>query len=249
MTTGSPAGNVEINPQDLWAKYEDIAMHFNDLIMRLRTQSLAGIAAVSTLVGLFTKEGADIQTDWLVASAIFIAMALFWIAIWCLDFHYYSRLLAGAVAALKKLENETASGNVARIDISTIIEAEFENPSPKPKSSSSGALAFYRIVLLVIVAGAAFSGWMHWSLTKTSHPENDPRREINLSIRDSTADTPRQTASNDDGTGEIYVEKGQRPPPSASSTALTSRPQSPPPARAETSRPAAAEAGPPPPPA
>jgi hypothetical protein len=60
----------EIDVQCLWAKYEDIAMHFNDLLMRLRSQSLAGIAAVSVLVGVFSKEGiADIQLDWTVAEA------------------------------------------------------------------------------------------------------------------------------------------------------------------------------------
>ncbi len=49
--------NEEIDVQKLWEKYEDIAMHFNDLLMRLRTQTLAGIAAVSALVGVFAKEG------------------------------------------------------------------------------------------------------------------------------------------------------------------------------------------------
>ena len=41
--------------RELWEKYEEIAMHFNDLIIRLRTQALAGVAALSTLVGLFAK--------------------------------------------------------------------------------------------------------------------------------------------------------------------------------------------------
>jgi hypothetical protein len=43
----------EIDVQCLWEKYEDIAMHFNDLLIRLRTQSLAGVAALSALVGIF----------------------------------------------------------------------------------------------------------------------------------------------------------------------------------------------------
>jgi hypothetical protein len=157
-----PVHKVQIEPQDLWAKYEDIAMHFNDLIMRLRTQSLAGIAAVSTLVGLFTKEGAvNIQTDWLVAEAIFIAMACFWVAIWCLDFLYYSPLLSGAVTALTKLERDTVSGTVDRIDMSTTIENKFKNLSFTPKMSSLGAILFYAIVLAVIISGAVFSAQMY----------------------------------------------------------------------------------------
>jgi hypothetical protein len=64
--------NYTVNIQSLWEKYEDIAMHFNDLLMRLHTQGLAGIAAVSTLVGIFTKGTAsDFQSDWLVATFIF----------------------------------------------------------------------------------------------------------------------------------------------------------------------------------
>lgn len=89
----------EVDVQSLWVEYEKIAMHFNDLLMRLRTQSLAGIAAISALVGLFAKRdaGGVPQMDWFIAELIFIAMGVFWIAIWCLDMLYYNRLLSGAV--------------------------------------------------------------------------------------------------------------------------------------------------------
>jgi hypothetical protein len=33
---------------EVWTKYEDIAMHFNDLLIRLRTQALGAIAALGT---------------------------------------------------------------------------------------------------------------------------------------------------------------------------------------------------------
>lgn len=90
-----PSGN-QLDLQKLWAKYEDIAMHFNDLLMRLRSQSLAGIAALATIVGVLAKgEIASLSVSWFVAAMIFVAMALFWIAIWCLDFLYYNRLLRG----------------------------------------------------------------------------------------------------------------------------------------------------------
>ena len=112
------AGPQEVNIQSLWEKYEDIAMHFNDLLIRLRTQALAGIAAISTLIGIFTKASPSaLQSDWLIAEAIFIALTLFWIAIFCLDFFYYNRLLVGAVAALKDLEAEARSGQFTGIKI------------------------------------------------------------------------------------------------------------------------------------
>src|SRR5664280_1831888 len=49
----NPTGRAEPEGwplKDVWEKYEDIAMHFNDLLIRLRTQALAAVAAISTLV-------------------------------------------------------------------------------------------------------------------------------------------------------------------------------------------------------
>jgi hypothetical protein len=65
-----PADNKPLDAKawtihDLWAKYEDITMHFNDLLIRLRTQALAGVAALSTLVGIFTRTDKDgIHISW-----------------------------------------------------------------------------------------------------------------------------------------------------------------------------------------
>jgi hypothetical protein len=47
---------------EVWKKYEEITMHFNDLLMRLRTQALAAVAALATIVGIFSKAGADALT-------------------------------------------------------------------------------------------------------------------------------------------------------------------------------------------
>jgi hypothetical protein len=154
----------EVCVESLWAKYEDIAMHFNDLLMRLRSQSLAGVAAVSALIGIFSKEGAlDIHLDWVVAEAIFGALALFWVAVCCLDLLYYNRLLTGAVTAIKQLEEQTkprANFN-GYINMSTVIEAEFKtNPFRLKSPRFIGVTAFYIIVLLAIVAGGVFSDQM-----------------------------------------------------------------------------------------
>ena len=157
------AVNQKIDVQSLWAKYEDIAMHFNDLLMRLRSQSLAGIAAVSVLVGVFSTEGiADIQLDWTVAEAIFIALAVFWIAILCLDLLYYNRLLIGAVKALRNLEKQTECGQTfdGHINMSTSIEAEFTLTSRRRTSRFGGVIFFYVLVFAVIVAGIIWTDYM-----------------------------------------------------------------------------------------
>jgi hypothetical protein len=159
----TPTVTQKIDVQSLWAKYEDIAMHFNDLLMRLRSQSLAGVAAVSALVGIFSKEGAlDIHMEWIVAEAIFGALGAFWIAIWCLDLLYYNRLLKGAVTALRKLEEQTKPAETfdGHIDMSTLIEAEFRQKVFGFNGRFGGVVAFYVIVFLVIAAGVFFSDLM-----------------------------------------------------------------------------------------
>ena len=152
----------EINIQKLWEKYEDIAMHFNDLLMRLRSQGLAGVAALSTLVGIFAKqEPSNFQIDWLVAMFIFVALAASWVAIGCIDLLYYNRLLMGAVAALVELEECSKDSRIDGINMSTLIVREF---TAKPNYSSfKGVFLFYGIVFMLTVGGIMFSWCMHTS--------------------------------------------------------------------------------------
>lgn len=152
------------NVQQLWEKYEDVAMHFNDLLIRLRTRSLAGVAAISTLVGIFTKEGtADIATEWLIATAIFSAMALFWVAIFFLDLFYYNRLLMGAVTAVTGLEDASQSDQpfTSGINLSSVIKREFETGAWESPKRFHGVYVFYGIVWAVILLGAGFSACMY----------------------------------------------------------------------------------------
>ena len=154
--------NDEINVQRLWEHYETIAMHFNDLLIRLRTQSLAGVAAISAVVGIFAKEGGagDIHLDWQIAQAIFLAMTGFWIAIWCLDMGYYNRLLSGAVDAIEELEKKTADGVGfdGEIDMSRTIVAQFRRDWWNwKKRSYDGVVSFYAIVLVLLITGVWFA--------------------------------------------------------------------------------------------
>ena len=152
----------QINVQRLWEQYERIAMHFNDLLMRLRTQSLAGVAAVSAVVGIFSKDGSagSIHLDWAIVEAIFLAMAGFWIAIWCLDIGYYNRLLNGAVNAIVELEKTTKRPLKfeGEIRMSQAIEDQFDRPWLNlAKRSYYGVVAFYLIVLALLIAGFCFA--------------------------------------------------------------------------------------------
>jgi len=101
--------------QSQWAKYEDIAMHFNDLTMRLRLQALAGVGAAALIAGgISTHQG---QLDERQIGIFLMAMSLIWAGIYLLDVYYYQALLKGAVAAIVDLEK-----SLPGVDLSTKIE-------------------------------------------------------------------------------------------------------------------------------
>jgi len=147
---------------DVWNKYEKIAMHFNDLIIKLRTQALAGVAALSTVVTLFAKSDAASSGVWGLAAFIFAGLCLAWIAIWIIDFSYYNRLLTGAVMSIVRLEERSKiSSFVRHIDMSTSIEAAVANDHQRPKFKQYlklnwGRWAFYIIVFDALAAGFIF---------------------------------------------------------------------------------------------
>lgn len=95
-------------------------MHFNDLLIKLRTQALAAVAALTTIVGIFAKSEANTKTNWEMIAFALAILIVFWIAIWILDFCYYNRLLLGAAEALFNLENASKDKlRIDRIEIST----------------------------------------------------------------------------------------------------------------------------------
>lgn len=100
----------------LWKEYQDIAVGFHDLIIQLRVKSLGGVAAIIGLFGALVKLGGSTPTPWGAISAVFAVLSLAWAAIAALDGLYYSRLLDGAVKAIKELER-----NGGRIELTCRI--------------------------------------------------------------------------------------------------------------------------------
>lgn len=149
-----------------WKKYENIAMHFNDLIIRLRTQSIGGIAALAAILGIFLTDkngNNDITFNYGLASIALLLLILFWIAIWILDLRYYNRLLEGAVNAILILEkNKEKFFKDKEINLSTNIENAFYRRFPhEPKGFIkrffSGRNGFYVIVLISLLLGFSIS--------------------------------------------------------------------------------------------
>jgi hypothetical protein len=159
---------------EVWKKYEELAQHFNDLLMRLRSQSLGAVAAFATAASVLLK-GDAIGTDfrWGSLVAVFSSLSVFWLAIWMLDFLYYNRLLLGAVDALEKIEDESTRRNrIFEINLSTRIEAvvarrmkyveEKRDVHGKKKSSlkrAKGLWWFYGLVMGLLLLATGISCW------------------------------------------------------------------------------------------
>lgn len=154
---------------EAWDKYESVAMHFNDLLMRLRTQALGAVVAISTLTGVVTTSGIFPRTSWGISFTIFSLLAVAWLAVWILDFCYYNRLLIGAVTAILELEEKSrTTSHISHINLSTRIHeaagAEFLTKSRISNAESRrrifGRWFFYASVFCVLLACAL------WSLNK-----------------------------------------------------------------------------------
>jgi hypothetical protein len=147
----------------LWKEYEGVAMHFNDLIIRLRSQSLGAVAAFATLAAVFVKNDTTAELRWGLLMGAFALLSMFWVAVWALDLGYYNRLLAGAVDALLIIESESqGSKSVDRIELSTKIEARVKSGGV---GTNTYRIIFYVVVFLALLAGLAVSACMffrHW---------------------------------------------------------------------------------------
>jgi hypothetical protein len=109
-----------VDPQvlDQWYRYEEIAMHFNTLIMQFRLQLLGGAGLIGTVASYLIggKIKSDAQRHWLrfvVSGGLFVLIA----AAAALDVFYYEQLLRGSVEGLLDLESQHPE-----IQLSTTIE-------------------------------------------------------------------------------------------------------------------------------
>jgi hypothetical protein len=90
----------------VWKEYEGVAMHFNELIIKLRSQSLGAVAVFATLAGVIVKSDTSTKFRWGFLLGVFTLLSFFWVAVWILDLCYDNRLLAGAVKAIEEIEKK-----------------------------------------------------------------------------------------------------------------------------------------------
>jgi hypothetical protein len=148
---------------ELWKEYEQVTMHFNDLIIKLRSQSLGAVAAFATLAGVVAKSDTKPEVRWGLLTGAFGLLSVFWVAVLALDLGYYNRLLAGAVDTLLTIESKSlGSEKVDRIELSTKIE---ERVATGGVGNNRYRIVFYVLVLAALLAGCAISAYMRCSAT------------------------------------------------------------------------------------
>jgi hypothetical protein len=139
----------------LWDKYESVAMHFNELLIRLRTQALGGLTGIVALSGLAINfaQRPESKAQWEILFGTLLFFALAWVALWILDLCYYNPLLQGAVDALVAHESRTptlVNGGDKSINLSTKILNRVPNYTRYIKG-------FYSVVLAGLVLGIAYT--------------------------------------------------------------------------------------------
>ncbi len=115
----------EYSKFDVWKEHENIAMHFNGLLMQLRLRALAAVGFIVTIGGIFAKNQ-DNGVNWALLSVILFIVLLAWISTYVIDRFYYNKLLTGSVKAIVELE-KLDDGSGIPILASTVIEKEFSN--------------------------------------------------------------------------------------------------------------------------
>lgn len=119
----------------LWSKHEDTAIHFNDLLIKLRIQILGGVSISGTLAATIEKNSHSLRY-------IFVSFWVIWGAVWILDACYYSRLLSGAVEATIDIEREFPG-----FQMSTKIK---RSVNKNLKKVGGGVNIFYSIIFICL---------------------------------------------------------------------------------------------------
>lgn len=113
----------ELDPMvfDYWKESENVAMHFNDLLVRFRIQALALLVATGTIL-IFASRMIEPAKD--ATSAVggeasltvltvgLFSLAFIWVIVAVVDFFYYQRLLEGAIKELLRIENDLSGGAI-----------------------------------------------------------------------------------------------------------------------------------------
>ena len=134
----------------LWFHYEEIAMHFNELIIQYRLQLLGGLGALGAIFSYIVGTNISDRDKYIhIRAYIVTSLLLVFIAAASLDIFYYSQLLEGAVKAIVDFE-----ALHPEIQLSTTIANQF-NGSPPPIVQIVYGLLLMPLVVLAVYSWIA----------------------------------------------------------------------------------------------
>ena len=99
----------------VWSKYEDVAIHFNDLIMRWRIQAIGGLLTLLTLAGFVVGDAETLTTRYRAMLILAGTLSTAWVGVALIDLFYYRKLLSGAVDAIEEVETATRDIRLSRL--------------------------------------------------------------------------------------------------------------------------------------
>lgn len=140
--------------QSVWEKSEDVAIHFNDLIMRWRLQAVGGLAAITTLAGFVVGDADTFRDRYKAMLMLSLFLACAWVGVAVLDLFYYRLLLLGSVRSIRKLEDQ-----LPHIQLSTDIDLV------AGKGAKVAPWIFYALGLFPLLVLMAWAGWRLTALT------------------------------------------------------------------------------------
>lgn len=137
---------------ELWHHYEQVAMHFNELIIQYRLQLMGGAGVIGALSGYLI--GSKVESPllrhklraYVSTGLLFLVLAAFY-----LDVYYYNELLRGAVNAILKLEAEHPD----ILYMSTHIKSQF------PDGATRHIYVAYSFVLFPLFAFTIWAWYAH----------------------------------------------------------------------------------------
>ena len=180
-TDGASTAPAEITSQavEIWKKYEDITMHFNDLIMRWRLQAMGGLATLVTVGGFVARDATTLAFGHKAALILSGMLACAWSGIAFIDLFYYRKLLKGAVACILDFE-----GKCTCIDLSTKIEKDAK------WGGNYAPWVFYSLGLVPVVL---IFGWCAMQLY---NPQSKHQEATTRQVTSSSAPLAASTAGN-----------------------------------------------------
>lgn len=151
---------------EVWKKTVDVQQHFNDLELRIRNFALTLLVGVLGGTALALKEGrvpvnvGGFQMS--LASALMLAGFVGWTGFWLLDRHWYHRLLVGAVAHGKKIEE--AWGETLPVGLTKTIEENSHIPVKRRFTRILLVGVFSAVIGLLCLWGihANRPNWIRW---------------------------------------------------------------------------------------